>query len=342
MLKKTRYALMIGFAVSGLSYADTGYADNSSTDYKVPKNDYGQPNISGVWSNATTTRFERPSEFGDQLILTEEQAAKLEGRAEAYRAAGNVRTDPNQGAYTDGNTNAGYNRFWTDPGTGVIRVDGKPRSSMITFPKNGKVPPRKPGAPAVGAGKEMDESSAEAGPSDNPENRGLSERCIFFNTSAGPVMRPTLYNNNYRISQGSDAVVIVVEMSHEARIVRLNEKHNTTDLNEWMGDAIGHYEGNTLVVETINYNNHQNFFNASKELKVTERFTRVADDRLLYQFTVEDPLVWEKPWGGEYEFWASPEQYEYACHEGNVGLEGILAGARREEKQKAEEAKVKK
>ncbi len=333
MSKKKSIAILVSFAMCSFSYLESV----SANEYKVPKNDYGQPNIEGVWSNATSTKFERPTKFGKQLILSEEQAAEQEGRAEDYRAAGNVRTDPNQGAYTDGNTNAGYNRFWTDPGTRVMRVDGKPRSSMITFPENGRVPPRISNAPDISKSvKDLDESSVGAGPSDGPESRGLSERCIFFNTSAGPVMRPTLYNNNYRIAQGKDAVVIVVEMSHDARVVRLNQKHNAIDLNEWMGDAIGYYEGNTLVVETINYNSHQSFFNASEKLKVTERFTRVAEDRLLYQFTVEDPLVWEKPWGGEYEFWDSKEQYEYACHEGNLGMEGILAGAREEERRHKE------
>ncbi|GAB1258409.1 hypothetical protein NBRC116494_29110 [Aurantivibrio plasticivorans] len=317
MFNKAMLALSFGISLNAV-------AEN----YTVPTNIFGQPEIGGVWSNATTTKFTRPDEFGDQLILTEAQAAKLEGRAEAYRAAGNKRTDPSQGVYDDGNTSAGYNRFWTDPGTGVVRVDGKPRSSMVTFPKNGQLPTRKKSAAPYPPQRLV----AEAERSDNPETRGLSERCVFFNTSAGPVMRPTLYNNNYRISQGRDAVVIVVEMSHEARIVRLNEKHNPVDQNKWMGDSVGRYEGNTLVVETINYNDQQSFYGASEDLKVTERFTRVADDRLLYQFTVEDPKTWSEPWGGEYEFWASPEQYEYACHEGNIGLEGILAGARAEER----------
>ncbi len=303
-------------------------------DYKTPKNSWGQPDIGGVWSNGTTTRFERPKEFGDQLILTEAQTAKLEGRAEAYREAGNVRTNPDEGAPEDGNTRLGYNRFWTDPGTAVMRVDGKPRSSMITFPADGRIPPRKKSAPPIPP------RTVNIGVPEGPESRALSERCIFFATTAGPVLRPVLYNNNYLITQGKDSVAIVVEMINDTRIVRIGEKHHATDLERWMGDAIGWYEDDTLVVETINYHPAQVFYGASDELKVTERFTRVAEDRLLYQFTVEDPVVWDEPWGGEYEMWASPGIYEYACHEGNIGLEGILAGARAEER-RAKEAEKK-
>jgi hypothetical protein len=306
---------------------------HAQSKYKPPKNVFGQPDISGVWSNATTTPFERPAEFGNRTTLTEEEAARVQGRAESYRAAGDVSTDPNAGAPTDRNTNAGYNRFWTDPGTEVMRVNGQPRSSMITT-ADGRVPPRKAGAPAVNVRRatESSELTAGAGRNEGPESRGLSERCVFMPTTAGPVLRPVLYNNNYRIVQGRDSVAIMVEMIHDVRIVRIGGKHRNDGVRQWMGDAVGRYEGNTLVVETVNYHPDQQFYGASEKLKVTERFTRVAGDRLLYQFTVEDPLVWDAPWGGEYEMSASPGIYEYACHEGNHGLYGILAGARAEER----------
>jgi len=323
----------VAIAVAAMSTAQ------AQSKYKVPKNTYGQPDISGVWSNATTTPFERPREFADTLILSEEQAAKVQGRAEDYRAAGDTPTDPNAPPPSDGNTNLGYNRFWTDPGTQVMRVDGKPRSSMITTTVDGRVPPRKAGAPKVVSRRELSEFSSTAGPNDGPESRGLSERCVFMQTTAGPVLRPVLYNNNYRIVQGKDSVAIMVEMIHDLRIVRIGGKHRNDGVRQWMGDSIGHYEGNTLVVETINYHPEQQFYGASDQLKVTERFTRMQPDRLLYQFTIEDPVVWDKPWGGEYEMWASPGIYEYACHEGNHGLYGILAGARNEERKAAEKAK---
>jgi len=226
-----------------------------------------------------------------------------------------------------------------------MRVDGKARSSMITTTPDGRVPARKDGAPAVrrAGATETSELTAGAGRNDGPESRGLSERCVFMQTSAGPVLRPVLYNNNYRLVQGRDSVAIVVEMIHDVRIVRIGGKHRNDGVRQWMGDSVGRYEGNTLVVETINYHPEQQFYGASAQLKVTERFTRVAADRLLYQFSVEDPKVWDQPWGGEYEMFASPGIYEYACHEGNYGLYGILAGARAEErraeKQRQEPAK---
>jgi len=331
-------------SVVAITIAMTSFAHAQST-YKPPKNSFGQPDLSGVWSNATTTPFERPAKFGHRIVLTDEEAGQVQGAAESYRAAGDAQTDPNSGAPTDRNTNAGYNRFWTDPGTDVMRVNGKPRSSMITTTENGRVPPRKAGAPVLARrAAETSELSAGAGPNEGPESRGLSERCVFMQTTAGPVLRPVLYNNNYRLVQGRDSVAIMVEMIHDVRIVRIGGKHRNDGVRQWMGDSVGHYEGNTLVVETINYHPEQQFYGASEQLKVTERFTRASKDRLLYQFTVEDPKVWDKPWGGEYEMWASPGIYEYACHEGNHGLYGILAGARADErkaekKRKEEEAK---
>ncbi|MCW8196021.1 hypothetical protein F6455_14605 [Proteobacteria bacterium 005FR1] len=328
----------IAVLIAGLASLSASSQLLANSDYHPPRNSFGQPDIGGVWSNATTTPFERPDRFGNQLVLSEEQAAKVQGAAESYREAGNKPTDPNAGAFDDGNTQAGYNRFWTDPGTQVMRVGGEPRSSMITTTPDGKVPPVKADAPpSTGLPflRTRDANGKAVHPSDNPESRGISERCLFMPTSAGPVMRPVLYNNNYFFVQGRDHVAITVEMIHDTRIVRLHEKHRNNGVRKWMGDSVGHYEGNTLVVETINFHPDQTFYGASDALKVTERFTRVADDRLLYQFTVEDPKVWDEPWGGEYEFWASPGFYEYACHEGNIGLEGILAGARREEKEMA-------
>ncbi|MGQ9425574.1 hypothetical protein ACXYTJ_07895 [Gilvimarinus sp. F26214L] len=306
----------------------------ADADYEAPRNSFGQPDLGGIWSNATTTRFERPDRFGNQLVLTEEQAAQVQGAAEAYREAGNKPTDPDAGVPDDGNTSAGYNRFWTDPGTQVMRVGGEPRSSMITTTPDGKVPPRKADAPPYTPRPFLlskDKDGNPVDPSDNPESRGISERCLFMPTSAGPVMRPVLYNNNYVLTQGRDHVAITVEMIHDTRIIRLGDEHRNNGVRKWMGDSIGRYEGDTLVVETIDYHPDQTFFGASDQLKVIERFTRVSEDRLLYQFTIEDPQVWDQPWGGEYEFWASPGFYEYACHEGNIGLQGILAGARREE-----------
>lgn len=315
------------------SYSADAYAKPNYEGYKPPRNAMGQPDLSGVWSNATTTPVERRAEH-KTLTLSEEEAGKVQGAAESYRRAGDVRSDPNAGIPTDRNTNLGYNRFWTDPGTQVMRVNGEPRSSFLTTP-DGKVPPRRAGAPAQTRRADLSETSAGAGPNDNPESRGLSERCVFFPTTAGPVLRPTLYNNNYRIVQGTDAVAIQVEMAHDTKVIRIGGKHRDDGVRRWMGDSIGWYEGDTLVVETVDFHPAQEFYGASEQLKVTERFSRVADNRLLYRFTIEDPLVWDQSWGGEYEFWASEGIYEYACHEGNYGMYGILAGGREADRRAA-------
>jgi hypothetical protein len=243
-------------------------------------------------------------------------------------------------------TNCGYNAGWIDPGDRIMRVNGKPVTSFITFPANGRIPPSLSGAPAVrvrGGGNEGGEGSTapqRPGQNDNPEGRSLGERCIMsFGQSSGPVMQPQLYNNNYQIVQSKDSVGIWVEMVHDVKIVHLNAKHRTDGVRPWMGDSIGHYEGPTLVVETTNFPQAQALRGAWQDLKVTEKFTRVAKDRILYQFTVEAPTVWAQPWGGEYEFGtAKGLVYEYACHEGNYGLEGILAGARDEERMAREAA----
>jgi hypothetical protein len=329
-------ALVPGALILGALGAGSSVHAQASS-YEPPRNVFGQPDLGGTWSNATTTPFERRAEHGDRLVLTEEEAARVQGAAEAYRAAGDVVTPPSAPAPTDGNTDLGYNRFWTDPGTQVMRVRGEPRSSMITTTPNGRVPPRREGAPPapVDPRRLSDEFGDDAGRDDHPEARGLPERCIFMPTTAGPVLRPVLYNNNYLITQGEDAVAIMVEMIHDVRIVRIGGEHRTDGVRPWMGDSIGRYEGDTLVVETTNYHPHQSFYGASDQLRVTERFTRVAEDRMLYQFTVEDPVVWEQPWGGEYELWASPGIYEYACHEGNRGLYNILAGGRAAERRAA-------
>jgi hypothetical protein len=312
--------------------------------YKVPRTPYGQPDLEGVWTNVSITPLERPSRFGSSINLTPLQASQLETAAVDRFIEGNAPTDPKAPA-TDttrkhcqgpGGLDCGYNSGWKDSGTTVTRIDGQPHSSFITSTPTGRVPAYKAGyknprdsAPDEGEGS----ARRTRGSADNPEDRGLGERCLTsFANSAGPVMLPLMYNNNYLFAQSRDSVAILVEMVHDVRTVRIGGQHRTDGLRPWFGDSIGRYEGDTLVVETTNFPRAQAFRGAWKELKVTERFTRKGPRRMLYQFTVEDPTVWETSWGGEYEFTASKGQiYEYACHEGNYALAGILAGARADE-----------
>ena len=333
-MKPPTVSLLAGAALAVLA-ASAGAA----APYHAPRAVDGQPDLQGAWTNASLTPLERPPAMGERAVMTPDEVAKTEGRRAAVIQASNAPTkagsdfekQPCYAANTiDGGAtpDCGYNAFWTDHGDFVMRVNGAPRTSLITFPANGRMPARLPRKPASGPAP-VRGVYGRAG--ENPENQTLAERCITsFANHAGPVMLPSFYNSNYQIVQGLDAVAIEVEMIHDVRIIRLNSTHTPT--RSWYGDSIGHWAGDTLVVETINYNPNQNLMGGSADMKVTERFTRVGPKRLRYEFKVEDPATWATPWGGEYEF--SPSKgpvFEYACHEGNYALPDILAGARHAE-----------
>jgi len=324
--------------------------------YTAPRLGFGQPDLQAIWSNATLTPMTRPSKVKDQAVYTEEEVRKMEQAIVDEVVEGNKGTDPNAGAEykpaanlrpefaAAGGAVGGYDRGWLDPGNQVMRVNGQPRTSLMTTP-NGMPPARKAGAanavetqPAFV--KLLGDSPIPKGaPFDNPESRGYGERCVIgFGRNGGPPMFANgFYNNNYQIVQSPSAVMIETEMNHDVRIIRLNAKHRTDDVRPYFGDSIGWWEGDTLVVETTNIPQGQNFMGSWKNLKVTEKFKRVAVDRLYYSFQVEDPTVWDAAWGGEYEFHPLDQQrlFEYACHEGNYALHGILSGARVEEAAKA-------
>jgi hypothetical protein len=318
--------------------------------YHAPRSADGHAELEGIWSNASTTRLERPANFGDRLALTPEELASTEKATQERNARQNKVTDQRtfdtwktEALKPDNNdecrsgsrgTACGYNAGWTDPGDLVMRVGGQPRTSFITFPANGRIPPRLASAPRIQAAETGEGGPAQtrSGQNDNPEGRSLAERCILMGGMSGPVMTPGLYNNTYRIMQTKDTVAIWVEMIHDVRLVHVGAKHRNDGVREYMGDSIGWWEGDTLVVETTGFEPGQNLRGGDQNLKVTERFTRVGDKRLHYAFKVEDPTVWGQPWGGEYEFSPVSGIYEYACHEGNYGLEGILAGARADDK----------
>jgi len=307
------------------------------TGYRAPRAPDGHANLEGVWTNASITRLERNPRYGDKLSLSDDEVRRIEGRNQRLIELGARPTDPNA-KVTDlpadcsggRGTDCNYNAAWTDPGSTVMRVRGEGRNGYITTPADGRVPVRKD-VRSSPFGRPLPPGTA---PSDNPEGRALGERCLLsFGNSSGPVMVPGLYNNTYQVVQTADHVAIVVEMVHDARIVRLNARHRTDGVRPWMGDSIGWWEGDTLVVETTGYHPQQLFRGASEHLKVTERFTLVAPGRMHYGFWVEDPTVFSQAWGGEYEFSRiTGLVYEYACHEGNYGLANILSGARHEER----------
>jgi hypothetical protein len=304
--------------------------------YKAQRNAFGQPDISGVWSNATITRLERDPKYGERLILTPDEAKAIEGASDQRNARLRANTDisnkdpdklPECQSGATGPA-CGYNAFWTDPGTRLIRIGGEARTSILTAPANGRLPAR------LGSGAARARTQL-GGNFDNPENRALGERCIVgFGGTSGPPMMPVLYNNHYEIHQTGDAVVIVVEMVHDARIVRLGGTHPPATLRTWMGDSIGWWEGDTLVVETTNMRREEGLRGPEDNMKVIERFTRVSPQQILYQFEVVDPTAFSAPVKGEEALnFTKDKLYEYACHEGNYAMTGILAGARQAEKE---------
>lgn len=326
-------------AILGLSGCATATTDTISS----------VPDLSGVYDIATLTPLQRPKMFGDNKFLTKEAAGKIETDKEALLSAGSLQSDPNREAPPEGGDGSqgaagnvgGYNSFWIDNGDTAIEIDGQFRTSIIHDPADGRRPEMLPDARKklmayyaqyrTNKGEAWWVKSGGQGPYDDPELRPLAERCLLgFGSTSGPPMLPVLYNNLKRIVQTQDHVMILNEMVHDSRIIRLNSEHLPSDVRKWMGDSIGHWEGNTLVVDTTNFTDQPALGSgATRDLHVVERFTMTEEGGLVYGFTVEDPNVWTAPWSGEYPWPASDGQvFEYACHESNYAMGNILRGAR--------------
>ena len=298
---------------------------------------YGDPDLQGIWTNATLTTLERPKYF-KALEVNEEEA-----RSAANKASADSFAYDNQ--YLEGESPkagrdvGGYNTAWMDPGAELFQLFGKYRTSIIAYPKNGKVPWDREKANKFFQQRRKDRSKRR----DHPELRGVGERCVVgFGSSGGPPMMNVLYNNHYQIVQSPGYVMIMAEMVHDARVIRLDGKHPPENITPWLGDSIGHWEGNTLVVETTNFNPQhtfrgglRHFFAITPGAIVTERFTRISKDQILYRFYVDDPDIYSQVWAGEMPLRSVEDKiYEYACHEGNYSMANILAGAREEEKRR--------
>jgi len=320
-------ARMLIVLLSGLLCAS---AFAQQPPWRAPRTADGHPDLQGMWTSATITPLERPNEYGGRRALTQEEAARLEN-AEASLVSTSARpTDLKQqlpGDCKDFGRGCGYNNFWLDRGSQVVTIDGEKRTSLLIDPPDGKIPP-------LTAERQKSMAARPRGNFDGPDARPLGERCLLaFGSSSGPPMLPVLYNNHYQIVQSEDSVMILVEMVHDARVVRLGGTHVASNVRKWMGDSIGRWEGETLVVETTNFTDHESFRGATRDARVIERFTRVAPDKIHYRFTVEDPNAFTRSFTGELPFYRTDEPiYEYACHEGNYALRGILAGAREQEK----------
>ena len=312
--------------------------------FATPRTADGQPDLQGVWDFRTLTPLQRPEDRGAQATLTEEEAAAIE--QESAQSAidadqpSEVRTEP---LPVGGNVGA-YNNFWFDRGAGV--VDDR-RTSLISDPPDGRVPMLQPGYEMVELSLGEDRPGTRpvrvraAGiGADSYEDRGLAERCLLgFNS--GPPIVPAGYNQNLQIFQTADHVVILHEMVHDARIVPLDGRAHVSDnVRQWMGNSRGSWDGDTLVVETRNFTDKTSSFSPSvtmaagngSTLHLTERFSRIAEDTLLYEFTVDDLTTFTKPFSASIPMKRGEALFEYACHEGNYGLLNILAGARQEER----------
>jgi hypothetical protein len=329
MNNRLRVCLAVSFAVVTM----TAHSGESSKPYRAPRLADGTPDLQGVWTNQTATPMERATELGERRAFTDAEAAAISKAAIAAVEADAAPSDPAKKIEAAASLPpiGNYNLFWTDRGMTVARIDGEYRTSMIIEPSNGRIPPLTQAALQRMSATKIGRSN------DGPEGRALGERCLLsFGYASGPPMLPVMYNSYYQIVQSPGYVVILVEMVHDARIIRIDDEHVPGTVRKWMGDSVGHWEGETLVVETRNFRPEQNFRGSSEQAVITERFTRVADDQIVYRFIVDDPGSFTQKIVGELPFVpASGNIYEYACHEGNYALPGILSGAREEEKSAA-------
>jgi hypothetical protein len=317
----------------------------SAKTWSPPRTRDGHPDLQGIWNAATITPLERPAVFAGKLVVSEAEAAAY---AKEFLATSNL--DRRDGG-AEADRSRAYPNYFTDRGTQLARVDNTIRTSLIIDPPDGRVPPLTPDAqkrddtrgglaarPDVG---EATRAGERANAYDDPERRPLAERCLLaFGSASGPPMLPVLYNNFKQIVQTPDSVMILVEMVHDARIIRIGGEHLPQHIRKWMGDSVGHWDGDTLVVDTTNFTDKTRFRGSDEHLHVIEHFTRVDANTILYRFTIDDPTTFTKTWTAEYPLVAAgPEDhiYEYACHEGNYALGGILRGARLADTEKATE-----
>lgn len=327
MLKSTK--TLIAFMAAALMA--TGCAN---TRYEPPRLADGQPDLQGIWTNVSLTGLTRPSRY-DSLTLSVEEAKQLEKMVAARAERGLQPTDPDAPPPPKGSGVGGYNSFWGDAGERLAVIDGKYRTSWIVDPADGQLPYTEQGR------KTFESMRNEARNNmDGPEIRPMAERCIIgFGSTGGPPMLNVMYNNNYQIVQGKDTIMILVEMNHDARVIRMNAEHRPESVRPWLGDSIGWWEDDTLVIETTNFNPGESLrlyfsssFYISPDAVITERLRRVSESELLYEFEVNDPATYTQPWRAKMVFNATDGQiYEYACHEGNYALPNILGGARQEE-----------
>ncbi|MBI2188939.1 MAG: hypothetical protein HYU37_17710 [Acidobacteria bacterium] len=323
-------AVMLSATVAAAQGAATGRATAEARGYKAPRTPDGQPDLQGYWTNSTYTPLQRPPEINREFF-TREEAIEIMKKA---AAAESEQTTPG----TIADVHYDFTQFGLDRNQGGVPLNM--RTSLIFDPPDGRLPP------LTAEGKRLAAQRAEArkrmgGPWDAAQNQSFSVRCILMDR-AGPPMLPGAYNNFYQIIQAPGYVMILVEMIHEPRIIPLDRRpHLSGNVQQLTGNPVGRWEGDTLVVESTNFTDQNPFAQgASEKMRLTERFTRVAEDRILYQFTIDDPAVWARAWSAELPMMKTNGPiFEHACHEGNRSLYNALAGARADETRAAEAAK---
>jgi hypothetical protein len=357
MVTMRTFLVVVALLLAALvAFAQTPAQKAAPKAYTPPRMPDGHPDLQGTYDLATLTPIERAA-GSHPVVLSAEEAAKLEKAVAARkqvteRSLSGDRVAPPKGG--DGSRGAagnvgGYNTFWLDPGSSYNVVDGKKRASLVVDPPDGRVPAMKPAARQRVAAlvarptsdrQESNDPGLETAPGayDDPERRPLGERCLlgFGSTSGPPALPDYFYNNLHQIVQTPDSIMILSEMVHDARVVRMNAQHLPKTIRRWMGDSVGHWEGDTLVVDTTNFNDKTRFRGSTEDLHVVERFARTDARTLLYRVTIEDPNTWERPWTMEFSWPATNERiFEYACHESNYALGDILRGARLREQDSA-------
>jgi hypothetical protein len=304
--------------LAALASAQDPAKASASKKWQTP---WGDPDLQGSWTNATNTPLQRPDKYAGRATLTAEERAALDKDTE-------VATDKRPARGTVEDVEGAYNGLWWDRG----RSDG--RTSLIYDQPDGLIPPRTPEAQKRLAEAALVDKTAENyaghGTYEGPEVLDPYTRCII--RAALPRV-PTGYDNNYQIVQSPGTVAIFQEQIHETRVIPLDGRpHLDQSVSQWLGDSRGHWEGNTLVVETTNFSDQASFEGSTPKMRLVERWTRVGDDRIDYKFTVNDPETWTKPWSAAIAWNKTGQLYEYACHEDNYGLYGILSGARARER----------
>ena len=334
MTRQCLAAVSIVFAALAFMPAVVAGQDTAAASLRT---EWGDPALQGIWDFRSITPLQRPEQYADREYLTEEEAAGLEQATvdrelelllrPARRTTAGASVDRGE----DGALGA-YNDFWLDRGTTTV---GDRRTALIVDPPNGRMPP------LTEEGQRRREERAahrREHPADSWEDRGLNDRCMF---TTGLPMVPSAYNNNVHVFQTPDHVAMLVEMTHTVRIVPLDGRpRGDQPIRQFVGESRGHWEGDTLVVETIHFNRLTGLRGSTPDARLVERFTRIGPDAIRYEFAIEDAATWTTPWTAQVELKRTDEPlYEYACHEGNYSMEGILAGARVEEREAAEESR---